>query len=81
MIEDDDREIVYRDYSATVQKHMLNLLGAYFCGEKWEPMPSYLEIAHPHLKKEDAPEQTVEEAKAHVYEMFGIKPEDLKGRG
>lgn len=81
MIEDDIRETEYRDYTATMQRHLVNLIGSYLCGDKWKPMPSFLEIMHPKTDDNKPPEQTVDEAKEHIYEMFGLKPEDFNGRG
>ena len=52
----------------------MNLLGRYLIGEEWEQMPSYLEIAHPENVKTTEPEQTNEDAKAHVYSIFGVSP-------
>ena len=73
MIEDDDRETTYRDYTATMQKHLVNMLGRWFVGEEWEPMPSYLEMVH---DQETVPrtQETNEDAKAHVYKIFGVTP-------
>ena len=75
------REAEYRDYTATMQRHLVNLIGHYMYGSKWQQMPSFLKIAHPEMKDESQPQQTAEEAKAHIYEIFGITPEALKGRG
>lgn len=72
MIEYEERQQIYRDYTATMQKHIVNLLGRYLCTE-WHEMPSYLSMMYP----EQAPpvtQQTNEEAKAHIYEVFGITP-------
>ena len=44
-------------------------------------MPSFLEIMHPKTDDNKPPEQTADEAKEHIYEMFGLKPEDFNGRG
>lgn len=57
-----------------MQRHLVNLLGRYLVGEEWEQMPSYLEIAHPENVKTTEPEQTNEDAKAHVYSIFGVSP-------
>lgn len=72
MILDDLRETKYRDYTAVMQRNLVNMLGRYLYAD-WQPVPSWLEIAHP--KTEPEPRQeSVEESKAHVYQIFGITP-------
>lgn len=73
MIEDDIRETVYRDYTATMQRNLVNLLGRYLC-EDWQPVPSYLDMAHPQAKPQEPDHETIEDTKAHVYKLFGIDP-------
>lgn len=74
MIEDDDSENMYRDYTATMQKHMVDIIGRYVYGEQWNMMPSYIEMAHPAPKKPQ--EQSDRETIENVYKSFGIiRPE------
>jgi len=77
MLEDDDRDTFYRDYTGTMQRHLVDLLGRYLCGEEWQPMPSYIEMLHPEEQKK--PAETNAEAKAHVYKIFGISKEPERG--
>ena len=71
MVEDDERQTAYNDYTATMQRHLVDLLGRYFIGNKWEDMPSFIDMIHDQDSGQSA--QTNEEAKNHVYEIFGIK--------
>ena len=75
LLDDDEKETFYRDYTATMQKHLVDLLGRFITGDGWQSMPSYLEMAHEgaDLPKQNT-QQTNEEAKAHVYKIFGITP-------
>ena len=73
MIEDDDRQAVYSDYTATMQRHLVNLLGRYMIGEEWEDVPSFIEMIHD-SKLTVQPQQTNEDAKSHVYSIFGVSP-------
>ena len=70
MLEDDDREQLYRDYTATMQRHLVMMLYKHLYTGDWEP-PSYLDIAHQKAAAEPAKE-TAEETKAHVYKIFGV---------
>lgn len=79
MLEDDEREILYRDYTATMQKHLVTLIGRYLVGKEWKDLPSYIDFAHP--SKEKPKEESVDDARRHVYEMFGINPDYTDGRG
>ena len=80
MLEESDQEIIYRDYTATMQRHLVNMLTKYlYQNPEWEP-PSYIDIAHPSEKSEEEQKQEQkrkdEEDIAHVYEAFGFtKPE------
>lgn len=79
MVEDDDRETIYRDYTATMQRHVVTLLGRYLVGKEWQDLPSYLDLAHGGYSK---PRDEVAEAKQHINEMFGIDIDKaLKERG
>ena len=71
LIEYRKRQQLYRDYTATMQRHLVNLLGSRFC-ENWQPVPSYIEMMYPQAP---AAQETNESAKAHVYKIFGITPE------
>lgn len=73
MIENERRQQIYRDYTATMQKHLVNMLGRYLYAN-WQEMPSYISMVHPDQAPSPAKQETNEEAKAHVYEIFGIKP-------
>lgn len=76
MLEDDDRENIYRDYTATMQKHVVDLLGRYFYGEQWTMMPSYIEMAHPAEAPTKSQEESDRETIENVYKSFGIiRPE------
>lgn len=71
MLEDDERQTAYNDYTATMQRHLADLLGRYLVGDEWENLPSFIDMMH----KDEAPvqpQQTNEDAKAHVYKIFGI---------
>ena len=71
MLEDDDRQTAYNDFTATMQRHLTDLLGQYLVGNDWEDMPSFIDMMH----KDETPvqpQQTNEDAKAHVYKIFGI---------
>ncbi len=70
MLEDDDREQLYRDYTATMQRHLVTMLYKHLYTGDWEP-PSYLDAAHPSAAAQPATE-TPEDTKAHVYKIFGI---------
>ena len=73
MLEDLDELTLYRDYTATMQRHAANMLGSRWV-EEWQPLPSYLDMAHPKQKKPEPKQESIEESKAHVYEIFGITP-------
>ena len=74
MLEDDDRQTAYNDYTATMQRHLVDLLGRYIYRDNWtEDMPSFIDMIHDQDQKASQPQQTNEEAKNHVYEIFGIK--------
>lgn len=79
MIEDDEQEQVYRDYTATMQMHLVQIVFALGGGKDWEP-PSFIDLAHPYLKKQEKPQQSAEDAKQHVYALFGIEQEPQEGR-
>ena len=72
----EERDQLYRDYTATMQRQMATILVGYMTHSDWEP-PSYIELAHPG-QAAAAPQETNESAKAHVFEIFGIKPEEIE---
>lgn len=79
MLEDDDRETLYRDYTSTMQRHLATMIGRYMFGDKWEDLPSFIELAHPESKHKA---DSIESDKQHINELFGIDIEKaLKERG
>ena len=74
MIEDDERQELYRDYTATMQRHLVNLLGRFLSGDEWQEVPSYLEMSHESAAQKAPTQETNEDAKAHVYAAFGVNP-------
>ena len=72
MLEDDARETMYRDYTATMQRHLVHMCFMYFGGKDWEP-PSYVDLAHPDEAKQTEHTESKEDAKAHIYNLFGAK--------
>lgn len=73
MLEDDTREVMYRDYTATMQRHLVQLCYSYFGGKDWSP-PSYVDLAHPDEAAPAESKESKEDVKAHIYELFGAKP-------
>lgn len=79
MMEDDDREMLYRDYTATMQRHAVTLIGRYMFGKEWQELPSYIDLAHNGAEKR---KDEAEEAKQHINEIFGVDIDQaLKRRG
>lgn len=72
MIEYEKQQEIYQDYTATMQKHLVDMLGQHFFSE-WKPMPSYISMMHPDVTQPVA-QETNEDAKAHIYNIFGITP-------
>ncbi len=70
MLEDDDREQLYRDYTATMQRHLVTMLYKHLYTGDWEP-PSYLDAAHP-SQAQTPKAETADETKAEVYRKFGV---------
>lgn len=80
MMEEFDREMLYREYTASMQKNIVDLLGTRWVGEKWSEMPSFIEMTHPDRKPSPQTEKEQnDEAKSHVYEIFGITKEPERG--
>lgn len=74
MIEDDARDTMYRDYTATMQRHLVQFCFTHFGGKDWEP-PSWMDLAHPQDDPAEKKQpETKEDAKAHIYALFGAKP-------
>ena len=69
MVEDDERDALYRDYTATMQRHLVTLVGRFMAGDKWQELPSYISLAHPEIGK---PKDSIENAKQHIKEIFEI---------
>jgi hypothetical protein len=78
MIYEDYERWQWRAYTADV----LGIIGTTLLalGGQDAKLPLFTEIIYPETAVEP-PQQTVEDAKAHVYDMFGITPEMLKGEG
>lgn len=78
MIYEDYERDQWQEYTADV----LGIIGTTLLalGGQDAKLPLFSEIMHPETADEP-PQQTVENAKAHVYAMFGITPEMLKGEG
>jgi hypothetical protein len=67
MIEDAEREALYEDYTATMQKHLVSILAARYGLDL--QLPSWLEMVHP---KDAPPVRSVEDDRQHVHDLFGI---------
>lgn len=79
--------MIYEEYELEQWREhtgdVLSLIGTTLLamGGQDAKLPLFSEIIHPQEEQQKQPEQSAEEAKAHVYEMFGITPEMLKGKG
>lgn len=69
MVEDDERDSLYKDYTATMQRHLVTLVGCYMLGSKWQELPSYISLAHPEIGNS---KDSIESAKQHIKDIFGV---------
>ena len=65
MIEDDNRDLIYQDYTASMLRALAQSFIA-FAGGKWEA-PSFIELVYPEQRP---PKQTKQQIIDHVLSLF-----------
>lgn len=65
MLDDDRRQTLYQDYTATMLRQLTQAFVS-FAGGKWEA-PSFIEMVYPEQRK---PAQTKQEIIDHVLALF-----------
>lgn len=78
MLEDDDRETLYRDYTATRLNELLTMQIRRYTDSDYKPA-QYIELAHKDGAQR-APQETNEDTKAHIYKIFGVVPDNVETR-